>query len=192
MSKQANPSFFITTIRLLSVHLDIQMPLEICISLQILPVVVGLFRGRVLSARMSCSLLCSQGRSRVEKIKKDFSSLQSRQGSLGTRIAMWDHTVCSPCNYFWRHSPQAFREILHFLYCDNQVRKIDTRNTDFRLQWKFLSPNTAKTILSCWLHYITEQVAHADAQPLKWLIRDTYCNQLYETRCADQWWKSSV
>lgn len=65
MPEQANPSFFIVNTRLLSVHLGIQMPLEICVSLRILPVVVVLFRGRFLS---DSSVLCSQRRSRVERI----------------------------------------------------------------------------------------------------------------------------
>lgn len=81
MSKQANPSFFIMTVRLLPVHLDIQMPLEICVSLRILLVIAVFFRGRVLPARMGCSLLRSQGRSRGERIKKGlfFPSKQARQ-----------------------------------------------------------------------------------------------------------------
>lgn len=79
--EQANSSFFITNIRLLSVHLDVQMPLEISVLLLILLVVVVLFRGRVLSARMGCSLLHSQGGSREERTKPRlfFPSKQARQ-----------------------------------------------------------------------------------------------------------------
>lgn len=87
--EQANSSFFITTIKLLSVHLDVQMPLEICIFLGILLVVVVLFRGRVLSARMGCSLLHSQGRSREERTKNGlfFPSKQARQfGDLNSNV----------------------------------------------------------------------------------------------------------
>lgn len=192
MPKQANPSFFIITIRLF-----------VCTSghwnafgnLYLIADFIGCcgFVQRQSSAvTMSCSLLHSQERSRVERIKKrTFFSFKA------VKVA-W-------CQEQWSgiircvHHANIFRGILYklsrklqFLYCDNQVLKIDTRNTDFIIQWKFFSPNTAKPIPSCWLLYIVKQIAYADTKPLEWLITNTYCNQLYETLSANQWQKSSL
>lgn len=81
---QANSSFFIMTISLLSVHLDIQMPLEICVLLRISLAVVILFRGRVLPARMGCSFPFPGKKQRAKNRKGLF--LHFKEGK-----AVWGH-----------------------------------------------------------------------------------------------------